>query len=73
MITGKKNLFIAALEVVAVGIFLKFGYHLGNKLIEAVEKPKTNSKKKNVPQEMDPAGGRKRVLEEMTGNEMSLL
>ncbi len=69
MITGKKNLLIAALEVVAVGIFLKIGYHLGNKLIDKVD-----SKLNKGSNSKDSAGGgRKRVVEEFTDNELSVI
>lgn len=73
MITGKKNLLIAALEVVAVGIFLKIGYHLGNKLIEKVEGPQSSKKKEDLKsKEADGSGGRRRVVEDVTGNKLSL-
>jgi len=74
MITGKKNLLVAALEVVAVGIFLKIGYHLGGKLIEKVEGPKPLKKKKDSEsRDMDDGGGRKRAVEGLTDTNLNLL
>lgn len=72
MITGKKNLFIAALEVVAVGVCLKIGYHLGNKLVEKIEGT-GHQKKKAQDKENEGVGGRKRVVEDMTDNQLALL
>lgn len=72
MITGKKNLFIAALEVVAVGVCLKIGYHLGNKLVEKIEGT-GRQKKKAQDKENEGVGGRKRVVEDMTDNQLALL
>lgn len=73
MITGKKNLFLAALEVIAIGIFLKIGYHIGNKLIEKVEKTNPKKKKKSNTPTAEGSGGRRKVVEEITGNKLSLL
>ena len=73
MMTGKKNLFIAALEVVAIGICLKIGYHLGNKLIEKVDGTALTKKKIKNKENEENFGGRKRVLEDATDNELSLL
>lgn len=73
MITGKKNLLIASLEIVAVGICLKIGYHIGNKLIGKLDGAALAKKKLKNKENEEVFGGRKRVVESVTGEKLAIL
>lgn len=58
---------VAGLEIIAIGALLKVGYHVGDKFLK-------NCGEKEVKKypKIRVRGGRKRVLEQTTGNELSI-
>lgn len=58
----------AGLEIIAIGALLKIGYHVGSKILKECGETEV----KRYPK-IRVRGGRKRVLEQTTGNELSLI
>jgi hypothetical protein len=55
-----------SVEMITIGALLKVGYHMGGKIL------KSCGEKESPKPKADVKGGRKRVLEHATGNELSI-
>ncbi|MDP8263130.1 MAG: hypothetical protein P9M13_07495 [Candidatus Ancaeobacter aquaticus] len=57
---------VTVIEVIAIGALLKIGYHTGKNILENCGEKESKYSKTKVK------GGKKRVFEKATGNELSI-